>query len=99
MPLQLPKLQAIRYPTVEGGDVVYGFRLIIPTRGKGVTAGGWMAEVGKIPDDSLRSHLVNSYVGLCDNCELRFPLDVSGGVPVLSIMVLLHSLLFQARDP
>lgn len=63
----LPRLQAVRYPANEGDDVVYGLRLTIPDWSNG---GGkdWIAEVGKIPDDSLRSHLLGSYVGLADNC-------------------------------
>lgn len=74
--MPLPRLQAIRYPCARGEDVVYGLRLSIPsfppssssgTKAASGSADSFYVEVGRIPDDSLKSHLVGQYVGLADN--------------------------------
>ena len=64
---RLPRLQPIRYPTLEGHDVVYGLRLVIPIYAAKGDAQGWVAEVGKIGDDALRTHLLGNFVGCADN--------------------------------
>jgi hypothetical protein len=63
----LPRLQPIAYP-VEEGDIVYGLRVIVPlpSRGRGPPR-KWMVEVGKVPDDNLKSRVIDQYVGLSDN--------------------------------
>ncbi|KAM0751035.1 hypothetical protein T439DRAFT_325192, partial [Meredithblackwellia eburnea MCA 4105] len=64
---KLPRIQAIRYPADEGQEVVYGFRLSIPSYARKNDARGWIAEVGKVPDDGLKSHLVGRFMGCADN--------------------------------
>lgn len=67
---KLPRLQPIRYPAQEGQDVVFGLRLTIPNYAVKGDAHGWLFEVGKISDDSLKTHLVGSFVGCADNLSV-----------------------------
>lgn len=61
--LPIPRIQAIRYPTLPGEDVVYGLRLSVspwPLHSPACNTfrKDWSAEIGKISDESLKSHLV-----------------------------------------
>lgn len=45
--LRLPRLEPIRYPALEGEDVVWGLRLSIPSYAAKGDAMGWIAEIGR----------------------------------------------------
>lgn len=57
------RLEAIRYPTDEGQEAMYGLRLTVGDKEDLV------AELGKLGDEHLRDNLLETYVGLADNCE------------------------------
>jgi hypothetical protein len=80
-------LERIRYPTEEGQDTIYGLRLTLGEKGD------FVAELGKIGDDTLRDNLLGSYVGLADNCECTTSLEL----PRL-MKCDIYSLLLQGHD-
>ncbi|KAM0791196.1 hypothetical protein ACM66B_005678 [Microbotryomycetes sp. NB124-2] len=67
-PIWVPRCQLVMYPTSEHGDVTYGLRVVISTGNpSNISSSQWQLELGKVNDDSLRSRMQSSYVGLADN--------------------------------
>lgn len=76
LPWSIPRIQAIAYPAEPGQDLVYGLRVTLPlARNKWANdrtpPKEWSFELGKVPDDGLKTRVESSYVGLSDNwCTL-----------------------------